>query len=240
MDKYQNKYRIQSHRRPNWDYSDNAMYFITLVTQNRECKLGEISKGEMTFSDWGDIVNNEWLKSFEIRQELFLDEYIIMPNHLHAIVILDNDRNENDGGNDLRDGGDPCGGINGDGPRGGNDGDGPHGGNVETHGRASLRPQQPPKPPPPPPSSISEKKSSLIPTPKSISSFVAGFKSAINSKIDDYIDAHNLNIPKYNRNNHFFQPNYHDHIIRNQEEYYRIKKYIKNNPSKWDDDKFHK
>ncbi len=41
---------------------------------------------------------------------------------------------------------------------------------------------------------------------------MAGFKSAVNTKIDDYIDENQLSIPKYNRNNHFFQPNYHDHI----------------------------
>jgi REP element-mobilizing transposase RayT len=74
--------------------------------------------------------------------------------------------------------------------------------------------------------------------PKSISSFVGGFKSAVNTKIDDYIDENHLNIPKYNRNNHFFQSNYHDHIIRNSAEYERIKNYIITNPLKWEDDKF--
>ena len=44
--------------------------------------------------------------------------------------------------------------------------------------------------------------------PKSISSFIAGFKSAVNTKIDDYIDLYQLDMPKYNRNNHFFQPNH--------------------------------
>lgn len=42
--------------------------------------------------------------------------------------------------------------------------------------------------------------------PGSISSFIAGFKPAVNSEIDDYIDLHNLNIPKFHRNNHFFNP----------------------------------
>jgi hypothetical protein len=74
--------------------------------------------------------------------------------------------------------------------------------------------------------------------PKSISSFIAGFKSSVNTKIDDYIDEHQLNIPKYNRNNHFFQPNYHDHIIRNEMEYQNISNYIKNNPFNWKNDKF--
>jgi hypothetical protein len=47
-----------------------------------------------------------------------------------------------------------------------------------------------------------------------------------------------LDIPKYNRHNHFFQPNYHDHIIRNHWEYVRIKNYIVNNPNNWNKDKF--
>ena len=57
--------------------------------------------------------------------------------------------------------------------------------------------------------------SNLFRKPKSISSFIAEYKSVINSQIDDYIDKSNSDIPKYNRNNHFFRPNYHDHIIRN-------------------------
>jgi hypothetical protein len=58
---------------------------------------------------------------------------------------------------------------------------------------------------------------------------LAGFKSAVNTKIDGYIDINVLNIPKYNRKNHFFQPDFHDHIIRNDNELFRIRQYIKNN-----------
>ena len=74
---------------PRWDYSGNGIYFITMVIQNRECLLGKIENNEMFFSDFGKIAKNEWYKSFEIRQELILDEFVIMPNHLHAIVIID-------------------------------------------------------------------------------------------------------------------------------------------------------
>ncbi|MGQ1948451.1 hypothetical protein ACT3CD_15255 [Geofilum sp. OHC36d9] len=79
----------------------------------------------------------------------------------------------------------------------------------------------------------------FIQNPKCISSFIAGFKSAINSKIDDYIDEKQLNIPKYHRNNHFWQPNYFDHIIRNDQELERIRHYIVRNPQNWQADKFH-
>jgi hypothetical protein len=119
---------------------------------------------------------------------------------------------------------------------------GTHGWHVETHGRASLQGdthengqahQQSSKPDKSQPS----EKSPFTRKPKSISSFIAGFKSAVNSKIDDYIDEHRLDIPKYNRQNHFF-PNHYDRVIRNKREYHRIRKYIINNPAKWMDDNF--
>lgn len=193
--KFQNKYRIESNRRPQWDYSSNAKYFLTIVTQHRACNLGEINNDcKMVLSDYGKIVEKEWLKSFEIRNELILHEFVIMPNHLHAIVEIYNEKR------------------------------------IETHGGA-FQPGstfQTPK----------IKRNPPVRLPESISSFIAGFKSSVNTKIDDYIDTNNLNIPKYNRNNHFFQPNYHDHIIRNDSEYYIIRKYIINNPQKWKEDKF--
>lgn len=217
MDKFQNKYRIPSNRKPNWDYSSNGMYFLTIVTQNRECNLGIIvethsdhvethGRASLQLSDFGTIVETEWHKSFEIRDELFLDEFIIMPNHIHAIVVLDNQNCIDD--DDVE----------------------THGDDVQTHGRASQ----------PSPNIINEtiKRNPAIRLPKSISSFIGGFKSAVNSQIDDYIDEKKLTIPKYNRNNHFFQPNYHDHIVRNDWEYHCIKNYIANNPQNWNTDKF--
>jgi putative transposase len=206
MEKYKNKYRIHSHRKPNWNYSTDALYFLTIVTQNRECNLGTIVDAEMQLFDFGKIVETEWFKSFEIRNELLLHEFVLMPNHLHAIVEINNDI-------DLH---------------------------VETHGRVSL-------PLPSQSHSMNEtdhgisqiKQNPPIRLPQSISSFIAGFKSSVNTKIDDYIDLHQLPIPKYNKNNHFFQPNYHDHIIRNEFEYSNIKKYIIDNPRNWGKDKFH-
>ncbi len=212
--KFKNRYRIASHRKPGWDYSSDGLYFITLVTQNRVCNLGEIvmdNVPSIQLSDFGKIVDTEWHKSFEIRNELFLDEYIIMPNHLHAIVVINNNEkmvvvdNDNVQFVDNR--------------------------VVDTNGRSYLQTQTPS------PSSQQISPPQFYRLPKSISSFLAGFKSAVNTKIDDFIDANNLNIPKYNRNNHFFQPNYHDHIIRNEHSYFRISEYIVKNPSTWKIDK---
>ena len=88
MKKFKGKYRIESNRLKAWDYSSDALYFITLVTQNRDCNLGNIVNSEMILSDFGKIIETEWLKSFDIRNELFLDEYIIMPDHVHGIIII--------------------------------------------------------------------------------------------------------------------------------------------------------
>ncbi len=73
--------------------------------------------------------------------------------------------------------------------------------------------------------------------PKSISSFIAGYKSSVITKIDDFIDQNNLDLAKYNKDNKLWQSNYHDHIIRNMEEYSRIKTYIQNNPMNWNKNK---
>ena len=229
MEKFRNKYRIESNRLKGWDYAGNGIYFITLVTKNRECNLGHIENDRMVLSEFGKIVNDEWVKSFEMRNELFCDEYQIMPNHLHAIIILKKPANDHTNDMNQTHGADGADGTHGT-----------HGTHVETHGRASLQsqqsqqsqqPQQPQQPQYP-------QQSPFFRKPKSISSFIGGFKSAVNSKIDDYIDRHHLDMPKYNRNNHFFQPNYHDHIIRNAGEYRRIKNYIVNNPKKWHGDTF--
>ncbi|CAD0008205.1 transposase [Flavobacterium salmonis] len=182
MAKFRNKYRIGSHRLRHWDYSSKALYFLTIVTQNRECVLGDIIAGEIKLSEMGKIVENEFLKSFEIRNELFLHDYIIMPNHLHMVVEICDSGNESE----------------------------------------SIKPNRP------------------VRLSKSISSFIAGFKSAVNNKIDDYIDEHHLPIPKYNKQNHFFQPNYHDHIVRNDFEYQRIANYIIQNPIVWENDKLNR
>ncbi len=89
--KYQNKYRIESARKKGYDYSQNGAYFITIVTKNRECFFGDIVDGKMQLSEIGKIVWDEWFASEKIRNHIFMDEFVIMPNHIHGIVIINND-----------------------------------------------------------------------------------------------------------------------------------------------------
>jgi len=71
-----------------YDYSQAGAYFVTICTQNRDCLFGEIVDGEMRLNDAGRIVVGEWLKTAEIRNEIELDEWVVMPNHFHGILVL--------------------------------------------------------------------------------------------------------------------------------------------------------
>jgi putative transposase len=90
MDKFLNKYRIESTRLKNWDYANNSAYFVTICTKNRINYFGEIQNDKMILSEIGKIVEAEWIKTPEIRPDmnLKLDSFIVMPDHFHGIIII--------------------------------------------------------------------------------------------------------------------------------------------------------
>lgn len=79
-------------RLPHHDYTGSGAYFVTLCAHGRNCIFGRISRGEVVFNDIGRIVDREWQRSAEIRREIVLDAYVVMPNHLHGIVIFPEER----------------------------------------------------------------------------------------------------------------------------------------------------
>lgn len=89
MKKYQNKYRIKSTRLPHWDYRNEAAYYITICTQDYRPLFGTINQGLMSLSSIGKIADRHWLAIPQHFDHVKLDAYIIMPNHIHGIVILD-------------------------------------------------------------------------------------------------------------------------------------------------------
>ena len=89
MTKFRNKYRIESTRAQWWDYAKPGCYFITICTANRAYLFGDIYDNEMHLSKLGVIVYDEWNKSFKMRAELFCDTFVIMPNHLLAILRIE-------------------------------------------------------------------------------------------------------------------------------------------------------
>ena len=203
-EKFRNKYRIPSNRLRGWDYASSGHYYITIVTAGRDRLFGDIVNGEMVLNDLGQIVYDAFFKSFELREELFLGEFVLMPNHLHAIVILDKskcmddvvgaqgDIVETDGNGETRGRGEMHDCVE-------------MPGRVETHGRASLQSQRQSQRQP---QSQQQRPQQQYPAPpqfqrqpKSISSFVAGFKSSTIKRIDDWIDSNNLPMAKFNKNN---------------------------------------
>ena len=78
----------RSIRLQGYDYSQAGAYFVTLCTQNRECLFGEIVNGEMRLNEAGRVVADEWINTAEIRDEIELDEWVVMPNHFHGILVI--------------------------------------------------------------------------------------------------------------------------------------------------------
>ncbi|MEQ9441920.1 MAG: transposase, partial [Cyclobacteriaceae bacterium] len=109
MAKYQGKYRIGSARLAGYDYGAAGMYFVTICTKDRMHYFGEIvtdpqgiNDAAMQLNDIGRIVEEEWIKTPDIRPDmhLTLGEFVVMPNHFHAIIIIGNNpyNMNNDGG----------------------------------------------------------------------------------------------------------------------------------------------
>ena len=70
------------------DYTQSGWYFITICTHNRECLFGEIKNKNMILNTIGHMVREEWMKTADIRPMIKLDAFVIMPNHIHGIIVL--------------------------------------------------------------------------------------------------------------------------------------------------------
>lgn len=78
----------RSLRLPDYDYTQPGAYFVTVCTQQRVCLLGEVVDGHVVLSEFGFVVREEWQNTPSLRPEVSLDDFVIMPNHLHGIVII--------------------------------------------------------------------------------------------------------------------------------------------------------
>ncbi len=96
MDKFKNKYRITTPRLKHWDYRWSGAYFVTICTQEREQYFGEIENGIMDLSHIGVIADILWYEIKNHNDNVELAEFVVMPNHIHGIIVLDNDDLIND------------------------------------------------------------------------------------------------------------------------------------------------
>ncbi len=202
-DLFNNKYRVPTGRLQNWNYANEAMYFVTICTKNREHFFGEIiscphpavetqciaslhrGHGILQPTEIGKIASSEWFKTLGLRPDMNLElgEFVVMPNHIHGIIITGQNEYNTQHRRDAM------------------------------HGVSTML-------------TTSGYKNQFGPQSKNIASVIRGYKSAVTT---------------YARKNSIefdWQPRFHDHIIRSDDEYHRIANYIINNPDNWQEDKF--
>jgi REP element-mobilizing transposase RayT len=198
MNLFNNKYRVDSIRLPDWDYSTNAIYFITICTSGKEHFFGKIEKEKMQFSQIG-LIAKQYLS--EIPNHFYyvrIDAFTIMPNHIHALIVMNQIKisvfNTSNKGIDDEDifidvrETLQC--------------------NVSTEGK-------------------DEYMSKISPEKGSISTVIRSYKSIVTR------EARKIN-PDF-----AWQERFHDHIVRYDTSYYKIKQYIKDNPKNWETDTFY-
>ena len=78
----------KSLRLKRYNYSQAGAYFITICTHDRQCLFGNISDRQMSLNKMGKIVEKEWTKTALLRSNVQLDFFVIMPNHVHGIAII--------------------------------------------------------------------------------------------------------------------------------------------------------
>lgn len=175
-----NKFRAPSARAQWWDYSWSGAYFITMVTANRTHLFGDIVNGKMALSPTGLIVDVLWHDLPTHASTVELGDFIVMPNHIHGILVLNNPSNSS--------------------------------ATTAAQNQERILPSQ---------SRFQNQGANTI------SSIIGSYKSAV-TKHTNRLGLENG-----------WQPRFHDHLIRNDEEYQRISDYIVDNIKNWPGDKFY-
>jgi putative transposase len=89
------KHHRRSLRLEHYDYSQAGVYFVTICTHQREHLFGKITKGEMHLNTFGQVAFDEWIKTETVRTNIIIDEYVVMPNHIHGIILIQNSPQNN-------------------------------------------------------------------------------------------------------------------------------------------------
>lgn len=86
-----NQRKRRTIRLQGYDYSREGAYFVTICTKNRECFFGPVENGAIKLSPIGETANRSWLEIPEHFHHVRLAEFVIMPNHVHGIIVIDYD-----------------------------------------------------------------------------------------------------------------------------------------------------
>ncbi|RPI76402.1 MAG: hypothetical protein EHM45_13060 [Desulfobacteraceae bacterium] len=90
----QTRHQRHSIRLKSYDYAQPGAYFITLCTHKQACLFGRIENGEMQLNEYGLIAKNQWEQLRKQFLDLGLGEFVVMPNHIHGIIIIKGMQNE--------------------------------------------------------------------------------------------------------------------------------------------------
>ena len=88
--------RNASIRLRNWDYRSKGAYFITICTKNRRHYFGQIKEKQMVYSAAGNVARNLWLEIPQHSNAVRLGTMVVMPNHIHGIIVLTHSNYNND------------------------------------------------------------------------------------------------------------------------------------------------
>jgi putative transposase len=88
MTLFKNKYRIESARLKGWDYRNPGYYFVTIVTRGRVPYFGKVEGDDVRLSAIGEIAAQCWAENPQHHAGIELDEWVIMPNHAHGIIVI--------------------------------------------------------------------------------------------------------------------------------------------------------
>ena len=214
MKKFRNKYRIPSARLPGWDYRNAGSYFITICTQNRAHFFGECQQGKMKLSTAGMIAQGCWYQIPYLNPQVHLGAFVVMPNHVHGVLILD-DAVKNDNEIKTLDDGTLDDGALDDGTL-----------DVETFdsnvSTSNVNTNH----------TINHKNSfyqKISPKSGSVSRIIQQYKTVCTKHIRKACPEIDFE----------WQSRFYDHIIRDANSFKNISNYILNNPKNWIDDKFH-
>ena len=82
------RHHRRSIRLPAYDYTQPGAYFVTICSQNRECLFGDVINGEMILNQRGEMVERTWRELAECYPGVEVDAFVVMPNHVHGIIVL--------------------------------------------------------------------------------------------------------------------------------------------------------
>jgi putative transposase len=167
----------RSFRLQEYDYTQNGAYFMTICADQRRMIFEDIKIKT--------IVEEEWLKTSIIRSYIILDEFVVMPNHMHGIIIINHHVGSPSGASEKMV----------DSRRG------------ELHSPNKLKSPS-----------------------KTLGAIIRGFKASSYRKVNVALNTSAFAI---------WQRNYYEHVIRNEADMTEKRKYIIDNPAKWDDDEYY-